>query len=190
MLDSHLGIGESTARYICAEFNKAIVTHLQPDYIRFPSGDRLHFGLNRFLANRNMHMCVGAVDGSHIPIVAPNQFPEDYRNRKGFHSINLQGCVDYAGLFIDIFVGFPGKAHDSRVFRHSNLATRINQGSLFLADLKRTVQGVEVYPYIMADPAYGLHKNVMKGFTGRGHTQVFFLFYFFWEGKIFITQVQ
>ena len=31
MLDSHLGIGESTARYICAEFNKAIVTHLQPD---------------------------------------------------------------------------------------------------------------------------------------------------------------
>lgn len=97
--------------------------------------------MNRFLANHQTHMCVGAVDGSHIPIIAPHLFPEDYRNRKGFHSINLQGCVDYAGLFIGIFVGFPGKAHDSRVFRHSSLATRINEGTLFPCDLKKDCAG-------------------------------------------------
>ncbi len=171
MLQSQLGVGVSTANYICAEVTTAIVTFLHPRYIRFPSGDRLHLTMNRFLANHQMHMCVGALDGSHIPIIAPHHFPEDYRNRKGFHSINLQGCVDYAGLFIDIFVGFPGMAPDSRVFRHSSFSSRIDDGTLFPSDLTRTIQGVHVPPHILADPAYGLHRNVMKGFTGRGHTQ-------------------
>ena len=83
MIASHLGLGEWTARYICDEFNTAVVTHLQPKYIGFPTGDRLQFELihceftmNKFLANHNMHMCVGAKDGSHIPIIAPHLYPE------------------------------------------------------------------------------------------------------------------
>lgn len=79
-------------------------------------------------------------------------------------------------LFIDTFIGFPGKAHDSRVFRHSSLAARMAAGTLFPNNLQRTIHGEVIYPYILSDPAYGLQINLMKGFTGSGtpqHVQYF-----------------
>ena len=36
---------------------------------------------------------------SHIPIKAPVLIPENYINRKSFHSINLQGIVDHEMMF-------------------------------------------------------------------------------------------
>ena len=48
---------------------------------------------------------VGAVDGSHIPIVAPRLHAADYYNRKGFHSILLQGVVSAKCLFWEIDIG-------------------------------------------------------------------------------------
>ena len=45
----------------------------------------------------------------------------DYYNRKGFYSIVLQAVIDSNGKFIDIFVGYPGSTHDSRIFRNSPL---------------------------------------------------------------------
>jgi len=48
---------------------------------------------------------VGAIDGSHIPIIAPENYPRDYFNRKGWHSIVLQVVGDGKGLFWDVCVG-------------------------------------------------------------------------------------
>ena len=39
--------------------------------------------------------CVGVIDWSHIPIISPRDYPADYYNRKGFHSIILQGTVNH-----------------------------------------------------------------------------------------------
>ena len=47
---------------------------------------------------------VGAVDGCPIAILAPNENPEGYVNRKGFYSIILQGLVDSSYLFRDVTV--------------------------------------------------------------------------------------
>ena len=112
-------------------------------------------------------MCVGAVDGSHIPIQMPwhSQGHHDYRNRKGFFSTVLQGCIDFSCKFISINVGFPGSAHDGRVYRRSSLCQRINSGSL-LPVMHREIGGVKVYPYILGDAAYGLNVHPMKGYPG------------------------
>lgn len=64
---------------------------------------------------------IGAIDGSHIPISAPTESPENYINRKGFHSIILQGICDYKLRFIDVFTGICGSVHDARVWRLSDI---------------------------------------------------------------------
>ena len=60
---------------------------------------------------------VGAVDECSVAILAPNENPEDYVNRKGFYSIILHGLVDKSYLFRDVYVGWPRKVHDSHVFK-------------------------------------------------------------------------
>ena len=54
---------------------------------------------------------MGAIDGTHIPIKAPRHRHEQYINRKGFFSVQLEVICD-PGLFItDVFCGYPGSVH-------------------------------------------------------------------------------
>ncbi|KAH6945030.1 hypothetical protein HPB50_006917 [Hyalomma asiaticum] len=64
---------------------------------------------------------IGAIDGCHVRIAKPTESEQSYYNRKKFHSIILQGVCDAERLFIDVFVGIPGRSHDSRVLEHSFL---------------------------------------------------------------------
>nr|XP_048695891.1 mitochondrial calcium uniporter regulator 1 isoform X2 [Caretta caretta] len=49
--------------------------------------------------------CGGAIDGTHIPILAPEHQAAEYINRKGYFSIVLQALVDHKGCFTNISVG-------------------------------------------------------------------------------------
>lgn len=42
-----------------------------------------------------MPKTIGAVDGTHIRIKAPNEEEAAYVNRKGEHSINVQVCSNF-----------------------------------------------------------------------------------------------
>ncbi|KAI3356027.1 hypothetical protein L3Q82_017302, partial [Scortum barcoo] len=64
-----------------------------PAYIAFPDTDKL-VGMATFFENHwGVPKCVGAIDGSHIPIIAPEQYARDYYNWKGWHSVVLQAVV-------------------------------------------------------------------------------------------------
>ena len=84
---------------------------------------------------------IGMIDGCHIPIKQPYHQGGYYYNRKDFYSVVLQGktfliknhdnsvhiffyfvavCREDLS-FTNIFVGFPGRVHDSRVLSHSPL---------------------------------------------------------------------
>ncbi|XP_063059675.1 putative nuclease HARBI1 [Engraulis encrasicolus] len=65
------------------------------------------------------HNVVGAIDGCHIRVKPPAQHRLDYLNYKGFYSINMQAICDAEGRFLDIFVGYPGSVHDTRVMKNS-----------------------------------------------------------------------
>ncbi|XP_053896366.1 uncharacterized protein LOC128843515 [Malaclemys terrapin pileata] len=108
--------------------------------------------------------CGGAIDGTHIPILAPEHQATEYINRKGYFSMLLQALVDHKGRFTNI-VGWPGKVHDARVFRHSGLFRKLEEGTFFL-DQKITVGDVEMPIVILGDPAYPLMPRLMKPYTG------------------------
>ena len=69
---------------------------------------------------RGFPLAVGAVDGAHIPIICPEHSGADYYNRKCFYSIIMLAVVDHQWLFIDVYIGWPGKVHDARVFVNSS----------------------------------------------------------------------
>jgi hypothetical protein len=83
---------------VCAivhEFCKAVRQVLMPEFIQLPEGDALREVVRGFQIRCGFPQCAGAIDGSHIPIIAPEENHVDYFNRKGWHSVLLQGVVDH-----------------------------------------------------------------------------------------------
>jgi hypothetical protein len=64
---------------------------------------------------------VGAVDGSHIPIVAPRLHAADYYNRKGFYSVLIQKVVSSKCLFWNFDIGWAGSMYDANLWARSGI---------------------------------------------------------------------
>ena len=115
------GLGQSTVGRIVYETCEAITTYLLKKFVRIPQGQRLQENIEGFEHRRGFPQAVGAIDGTHIPIICPEESGADYYNRKSFYLIIMQAIVDYQGLFMDVHIGWPGKVHDTRVFVNSAL---------------------------------------------------------------------
>ena len=116
------GVGKSTVCQIVLEVCSFIVEVLFKRLVHLPvTRQDIETEVAAFFKHAGFPQVVGAVDGCHVAILAPNENPADYVNRKGFYSIILQGLVDSDYLFRDVYVGWPGKVHDSRVFKNSPL---------------------------------------------------------------------
>lgn len=89
-------------------------------------------------------MCAGAIDGTHIPIIAPVVDHADDVNRRGYHSIVMQAIVDSRYLFGDIVVGWLDSVHDTRISFNSGLYKTGNEGSLFSSDITTTTDATDV----------------------------------------------
>ena len=115
------GLGKSTAKVICSEFEQAIFD-LRDRFIKFPlTSEENGEKIEEFKELYGIPQIVGAIDGCHIEINAPTQNHEDYFNRKQHYSVNLQAIVDVNLKFIHATVGYPGSIHDARVLRLSGL---------------------------------------------------------------------
>lgn len=165
---SHLfGVGLSTVFNCVQDFCNVVIKKLLPAHISCPDADKLVEMAAVFESHWRVPQCVGVIDGSHIPIIAPEDYPRDYHNRKGWHSVVLQAVVDGRGLFWDVCVGFPGSVHDARVLRQSHLWELLHDGEL-LSRNKATISGCDVGHYLIGDPAYPMQNWLMKPFADTG----------------------
>ena len=165
---SHLfGVGLSSVCVIVHQVCKAIVALLGPQYIKLPQGEGWQTVVDGFLQRWQFPQCAGAMDGSHIPIIAPPVNAKDYYNRKGFHSILLQGVVDHQCKFMDVYIGWLGSAHHARVLANSDVFTKAEAGTLF-PNNKRRICGQDVPLLMLGDPAYPLLPWLMKPFSNCG----------------------
>ncbi|RXN09833.1 nuclease HARBI1 [Labeo rohita] len=96
-----------------------------------PSEQKFESIIQGFRDRWGFPQCGGAIDGTHIGILAPPVSSAGYYNWKGFYSVILQGVVDHRLMFWDINVGWPGKVHDARVFANSSLFERGQSNTLF-----------------------------------------------------------
>lgn len=95
--------------------------------------------------------CLGMADRTHIPIMSPHDFAADYFNRKGWHSIIMQGMVDHLYLFTDVHIGWPGQVYDAKVLS----STRREKMKCFSLS-GRVIAGKEVPVLVLGDSVYPL----------------------------------
>ena len=87
-------------------------------FIQFPSDNQqLHRIKANFMAIAGMPGVVGAIDGTHIQIIAPSIDEDVFVNRKKVHSINTQIAFN----ILDVVAKWPGSTHDPRILMGSGL---------------------------------------------------------------------
>ena len=142
-LSNLFGLGCSTVCTIVVETCHAITNCLLPKFVQVPQGEKLKEIVEGFETLWGFPQTAGAIDGSHIPIIRPEESASDYYNRKGYYSIIMQAMVDHRGRFMDVCIGWPGKVHDARVFVNSSLYQKGLNSALF-PNWTRNMGGVEV----------------------------------------------
>lgn len=83
----------------------------------------------QFYEYGNFPGVTGYIDGTHIPIKCPSTpDAEEYRNRKSWFSINVQGVCTSQIQFSNIVARWKGATHYSRIFLNSSLYTQFERG--------------------------------------------------------------
>jgi len=124
------GVHKSTLSIIVREFCRAVRKHLQPIFVQTPSESQFRVLASLFEKLHGIPYIIGAIDGSHIPVLAPVIGGEDYYCRKSFHSAILQGIVGPDCMFWDYEFGWAGSLHDWAVFQVSNIGRKCIEGKL------------------------------------------------------------
>jgi len=109
---------------------------------------------------------VGAIEGTHVKIKTPVENGPDYFSRYQDHDIVVQGIVDGTMTFLDVGAGYPGRMHDARVLRNSNIFTRAENREI-LTGPTVTIGGNDIRPYLVGDSAYSLSNWLLKPFPER-----------------------
>ena len=130
-------------------------------YIEWPKGAKANQNIDKFnnLRGRESFPNVfGCVDGTHILIPSPGD--NSYYDRKGNHSIKLQGICDQSLKFINVSCGWPGSFHDARVWKESLIFQKLTD------DLDNWLpKGC----YLLGDSAYPLNRFIMTPFRDNGN---------------------
>ena len=132
------------------------------NYIKWPKGNEAKETVQEFskLRNKPFPGMFAAVDGCHISIPSPVEDKASYYNRKGYHSIVLQGICDAKLKFINVFVGWPGSTHDARIWKNSPIYRLL------------TSQPEEFLPcnsHLLGDSAYPCDTFLMCPYKDNGH---------------------
>ncbi|KAJ0172545.1 hypothetical protein K1T71_011684 [Dendrolimus kikuchii] len=118
-------ISQATVCYIVKKVRRALALLMQ-DFIKFPNNLRKvkddFENLGCISRSPGLKNIVGAIDCTHIKITKPRGIihTEQYRNRQGYFSLNVQVVGGPNLKIYDIVVRWAGSTHDSRILRNSH----------------------------------------------------------------------
>ena len=94
-----------------------------PDYIVLPDEQELAniAASIESWGNSRLPNCVGAVDGTHVPVQSSDRSYQNSKKYSMYKSLNFQVYVDDAGFIRNVSGGQPGCVHDSDLFVNSLL---------------------------------------------------------------------
>ena len=150
--------GVSVIAFVCTCIKEVCeaIRNKMASAISFPRGENLLNVIQGYNEEWGFPMCGGAIDGTHIPILAPNESHTDCANRKGYHSIIMQTVGDHNHLYRDAVMGWPGSVHDDGVLSDSKIFEKGNNNTFFPQNLEEEISGQKMNPVIIGDAAYPL----------------------------------
>lgn len=87
----NFSISQQSVSRCINEVSNLIVSHLAPDWIVFPDNpNTINTVKAKFMTKTRFPGVLGAIDCTHISIIAPVVEEHNYLNRKGYHSKNVQ----------------------------------------------------------------------------------------------------
>ncbi|XP_059626895.1 uncharacterized protein LOC132269660 [Cornus florida] len=98
---------------------------------------------NRMLQERFQHSretdCIGAIDGTHIAAVIPENKKVPYIRRKGYCTQNVMDVCDFNMLFTFAWASWEGTAYDTRILLEAIERINLNfskppEGKYYLVD--------------------------------------------------------
>ena len=152
---------KSTVVAIAHEGIAILRERLVPEVILFPIGRELNQVMVDFEALCGLPCCGGALDGTFMPIKKPADFGVTYICYMKFTAIIVLACGDARSIFTYVNAGRPGSVGDSYTYRHSVMCQKVASGE-WLAHSPRTIEGVSVKPFVVADSAFPLEPTCIK----------------------------
>ena len=120
-----------------------VLNHLAPAIIKWPTLNEIE-RIN--LSFHDLPGAIACIDGMYVQIPAPSRDPQSYVCRKLFTAETLQAICIPSLKFIDCFAGFPSSAHDSRIFRSSDIFQLIHDNPRKYFPNDEFILGDKAYP--------------------------------------------
>ena len=139
------GCARQTVQKHVRKVLKVLSSHVFHRQVKIPTGADADAVTADFLNRCGIPEIIGAIDGTHIPMLRPDIDNMDYMNRKGFYSMVFQAVAIGTTLqFIEFSGGWAGSIGDSSMFKVSSL-------------YKMFISGRFPHYKLLADAAYGLY---------------------------------
>lgn len=141
-----MGIHQTTVSKTVISVSKKIMEKANI-WIKFPSSlQDITAAKAEWLQKFNFPSAIGVIDCTHVRIPKPTQHGDEYVNRKGFTSINVQATCNAKECFTSVVASWPGSVHDCRIWKNSSVRD-------VLSGFKNTV--------LLGDEGYGLEPWLM-----------------------------
>lgn len=148
IIEPALQLGEERSRYIrpmvqllSRSFSRSSVCRIlvrvsealarqRPNFIKMPETQaERKASSNAFFEIASFPRVIGAIDCTQVKIQSPGgDQAEQYRNRKGWFSFNVQTVAAANLKVINIVARWPGACHDQHIFNNSRLQMRLERG--------------------------------------------------------------
>lgn len=162
-------IGRSTATCIIHETCEAIWTVLSPKELFQPSEKGWLEIANEFENRWNFPHCIGAIDGKHVVIQAPEHSGSTYYNYKGQYSVVLMAVASASYRFLMVDIGAQGRHSDGGTFRNSVMGQRFANKEMDLPTASPLHPNIpQPVPYMLvADAAFQLNEYTLRPYPGK-----------------------